>query len=201
MYINGNHNNYDNVTYNDVNTFMANLFSCCTLYKDFVPLLEEIDPQERFIFDMYKEEILQRFEDGDIELYDLDLARKYVYVATQVFSGIINKKSKMVDLKGKYKSKYLSFLDRLKKKEIQKKLEKLVVTNKSYDKVIPEVDSENTLMYLDPPYYGTENLYDFHSFTKEHHEHLINLLKGSKSKWILSYYEFDLLRDWFPKDI
>lgn len=199
VYINGTVNT-ELAIYNDVNPFMSNLFSCCTLYNDFIKLLEEIEPQHNLLFDCYKSDILKKFHNGYSDLYDLNTAREYVYVATQVFSGIIKENSKMVDLKGKYKSKYYSFLNRLKKQTIQKKLDKLSVKNLSYEDIINSVDSTNTVMYLDPPYYGTENLYGFHGFSKKDHENLQEMIKSCKSKWILSYYEFSLLNEWFPKN-
>ena len=43
------------------------------------------------------------------------LASKYVYILTSVFSGSRPEKSSFIDLKGKYKSKYLTFRDKLMK--------------------------------------------------------------------------------------
>jgi hypothetical protein len=43
-----------------------------------------------------------------------EIAAKYVYVLTQVFSGANPEKSKFIDLKGKYHSKFTSFKNKLK---------------------------------------------------------------------------------------
>jgi DNA adenine methylase len=108
--------------------------------------------------------------------------------------------AKMVDLKGKYRSKYLSFRDRLANPKFQEKFKQIGWSNLSYEQFIPMYDSEDMFFYLDPPYYNTEKLYAFHDFGLEDHEKLANLLKECKAKWCMSYYEFDDLVKWFPKD-
>lgn len=106
----------------------------------------------------------------------------------------------MVDMNGKYRSKYLSFQNKLKDPKFREKLDKITVKNQSYSEILKNEDSEDTFFYVDPPYYGTEDLYGFHPFTKEDHHNLIELLKNTKSKWMLSYYEFPQLLEWFPED-
>lgn len=185
--------------YNDVNRFMVNLFACCSQYQEFSKYVDAVEPQNEDLFNEYKEEILQILG-TDFEIPDFDIAQKYVYLVTQIFSGIMSEKAKMVDLKGKYKSKYLSFANRLKTPKVQNRLDLIQAHNLSYNDFIPMMDSEDTFLYLDPPYYGTENLYAFHDFGLQDHENLANILKSCKSKWILSYYEFPDLSKWFPKD-
>jgi DNA adenine methylase len=112
----------------------------------------------------------------------------------------MSKKAKMVDLKGKYTSKYMSFSKRLRNPKICDRLNKIQASNMSYEKFIPMVDSKDSVLYLDPPYYGTESLYAFHNFGSEDHKRLADIMKSCHSKWLLSYYEFDDLSKWFPKD-
>lgn len=200
VYINSNLT-AEEVYYNDFNPFMANLFACCHEYKEFIPWLDKNKAQDGNLFNNFKEEILERIElDDKIKFPDFNLASKYVYIVTQCFSGIMSKNVKMVDLKGKYKSKYYSFLDRIKKPKIQQKLDRLQVSNLPYDKCILQHDDEDTYFYFDPPYYSTENLYAFHNFDINDHVILAKILQNMKSKWTLSYYEFDKLHEWFPQD-
>jgi len=179
---------------------MANLFACCC-EEDFTLIADKQTPQMVNIFNDYKNDVLKIFDDINLlTIPDYDIGVKYAYLVTQIFSGIMNSKAKMVDLKGKYKSKYLAFNKRLHDTRIRKKLDKVSVYNLSYEKLIEKTDSENIFYYIDPPYYGTENLYGFHDFNITHHKHLAGLLKNSKSKWILSYYDFPELSKWFPKN-
>lgn len=185
--------------YNDVNRFMVNLFACCQRYEEFSKYVDDVDPQQVDIFNEYKEEIL-KILGTEFDIPNFDIGQKYVYLVTQIFSGIMSEKAKMVDLKGKYRSKYLSFADRLRKPKIQERLNKIQSHNLSYDEFIPLVDSPDTTLYIDPPYYGTENLYAFHDFGKRDHEKLLDMMKQCKSKWLLSYYAFDDLYKWLPED-
>lgn len=187
----------DNIIYNDYNSFMVNLFSCFSNYKNFLPIVEKMEAQNVEKFQECKNFILNNKNNIDFPNYELGSC--YLYVVTQTFSGVMSEKAKMVDLKGKYKSKFYSSIERMNKPKIQKKLEKIKVKNKSYEDVISELDDKNTLLYLDPPYYGTENYYGFHDFGIKDHEKLSNILNNCNSKWALSYYEFDDMKKWYPK--
>jgi DNA adenine methylase len=52
---------------------------------------------------------------------------------------------------------------------------------------------------LDPPYWKTENYYNNHDFDREDHERLANVLNSVKGKFSLSYYNFELLHEWYPE--
>jgi DNA adenine methylase len=128
-------------------------------------------------------------------------AAKYVYILTQVFSGSKPEKSGFIDLKGKYKSKYLTFRDKLSKPDWVEHFKKInFIRLGDFQNVIEEFDSPTTYFYVDPPYWKTENYYSNHDFDREDHERLANTLKSIKGKFSLSYYDFDLLSLWFPKD-
>ena len=69
-----------------------------------------------------------------------------------------------------------------------------------FAEVIQKYDSPTTYIYLDPPYWKTENYYSNHDFDRDDHERLANVLDEVKGKFSLSYYDFDLLHEWFPED-
>ena len=55
--------------------------------------------------------------------------------------------------------------------------------------------SGNTLIYLDPPYFDKGNdLYQY-GFSLEDHERLMNFLKKTRAKWVLSYDNVPEIRD------
>ena len=109
--------------------------------------------------------------------------------------------SKYIDLKGKYKSKFLTFRDKLKnEKWVNKFLAVTHVENMDFAEVIDKYDSPTTYIYLDPPYWKTENYYSNHDFDREDHERLANVLGEVKGKFSLSYYDFEILSEWYPKD-
>jgi DNA adenine methylase len=132
---------------------------------------------------------------------DYEVAAKYAYVLTQVFSGSKPETSSFIDLKGKYRSKYLSFRDKLSKPAWIAHFDKIThVENLDFEDVIRKYDSPSTYIYLDPPYWKTENYYNNHDFDRGDHERLANVLNSVQSKFSLSYYDFSLLHDWFPED-
>ena len=129
------------------------------------------------------------------------VAAKYVYVLTQVFSGSKPETSSYIDLKGKYKSKYLTFRDKLSKPDWVNHFLKIThVENMDFADVITKYDGEKTYFYTDPPYWKTENYYSNHDFDRNDHERLANTLKGIQGKFSLSYYDFEILSEWFPKN-
>jgi DNA adenine methylase len=71
-----------------------------------------------------------------------------------------------------------------------------------FEDVIVKYDSPTTYFYVDPPYYivGEGSYYSNHDFDREDHERLANVLHNVKGKFSLSYYDFDLLKEWFPED-
>lgn len=195
------------VVYNDFNPLNYNLFLCVQNPNELQRALDEITVQqlgvnntpiefkEKFI--LFQKEIF----DPSLKLDGLDyfIAAKYVYVITQVFSGSKPETSSFIDLKGKYRSKYLSFRDKLSKPNWVDHFLKITdIRNSDFEKVIEEFDSNKTYIYLDPPYWKTENYYSNHDFDRNDHERLSRVLNNVESKFSLSYYDFDLLHEWYP---
>jgi DNA adenine methylase len=161
---------------------------------------EEVTPsiyKEQFI--SFQAEIFA--ENFRVEPGNYDVAAKYAYVLTQVFSGSKPEKSSFIDLKGKYKSKYLTFRDKLMKPDwVEHFLRISDVENMDFAEVIEKYDSPTTYFYVDPPYWKTENYYSNHDFDREDHERLSKSLTSMEGKFSLSYYDFELLHEWFPED-
>jgi DNA adenine methylase len=104
-------------------------------------------------------------------------------------------------LKGKYRCKYLSFRDKLSKPDWVDHFLKITdVENMDFQTVIEKYDSPSTYIYLDPPYWKTENYYNNHDFDSADHKRLADVLNQVEGKFSLSYYDFELLHEWFPKD-
>ena len=202
--------NLKTVVYNDFNGLNANLFRCS---KDYDRLWDELNkypcqqvgventpPEYEEMFNQFQQEV---FHSGiDItENNRFEVAAKYVYVLTQVFSGSKPETSKYTDYKGKYRCKILIFMDKLKNKEFRDHFDKITfVENLDFQILIEMYDSPNTYFYVDPPYWKTENYYSNHDFDRNDHERLANSLKQIKGKFSLSYYDFPILRKWFPVD-
>lgn len=197
------------VVYNDFNPLNYNLFQCVQNPAELQRALDNI-PVQQFGVSVTDSSYKRRFEEFQQELFssgftinypDYEIAAKYVYVITQVFSGSKPESSSFIDLKGKYRSKYLAFRDKLSNpKWITHFLKISNVENLDFQQVIEKYDSPSTYIYLDPPYWKTENYYSNHDFDREDHERLAQCLNAAQSKFSLSYYDFELLHQWYPSD-
>ena len=201
--------NLKKVVYNDFNPLNYNLFQCVKHPQLLLDAINAIPCQqlgEENTPSVYKEQFVnfqsELFASGfTINYPDYQVAAKYAYVLTQVFSGSKPETSSFIDLKGKYKSKYLTFRDKLSKPEwVEHFLRITEVENMDFAEVIEKYDSPTTYIYLDPPYWKTENYYNNHDFDRNDHERLAKVLHGVKGKFSLSYYDFDLLHEWFPEE-
>ena len=189
------------VVYNDFNPLNVNLFNCIRNYNDFSLVITNYKSQDKELFDKFQKEIFHPDFKVDLSTPDYHTAAKYAYVLSQVWSGTNPEKSKFIDLKGKYKSKFDSFKEKLSNPKWQNYFSKIVVCeNMDFQEVIEKYDSSTTYFYCDPPYYKTEDYYANHEFGLDTHQRLADCLKSTNGKFSLSYYDFDQLSEWFPKD-
>ncbi len=204
--------NLKKVVYNDINPLNYNMYLCIKNHQRLLEECENLVVQElgviptnpicEYNFNQFQSEI---FSSGfTINYPDYSVAAKYIYVLTQVFSGANPEKSKFIDLKGKYHSKFTSFKNKLKNEKWQKMFESITdVENMDFENIIKKYDSQTTYFYTDPPYYivGEGAYYSNHNFDRNDHERLANVLHQVKGKFGLSYYDFPDLSVWFPKNV
>ena len=191
--------NLKTVVYNDFNPLNVNVFNCLKNPNEFSRVIESYNSQNKELFNSYQKELFDPNFVLDLTKPDYDIACKYLYLLTQVWSGTNPERGKFIDLKGKYTSKFDSFKKKLKSAKWKAFFEKIsVVENLDFQDVIAKYDSPNTYFYCDPPYYKTENYYANHGFGLSTHERLADVLKKIQGKFSLSYYYFDNLSEWFP---
>jgi DNA adenine methylase len=189
------------IYYNDFDPYMCNLFLCFKQHDEILKRLSDVPTCDTDVF----AKMLKVIQDNqNFEFPNLDIGAAHIYLIAHVFSGMTgslrNPKCKMMN-KG-YSFKTMdghAVLKRLRKPEIREKLEKIEVSNLSYEQFIPMVDSEDTFLYIDPPYWKTESYYKEGDFNYTDHERLATMLANSKCKWMLSYYNYPELNDWYPR--
>ena len=201
--------NLKRVVYNDFNPLNYNLFTCLQNPSVLLNAVNSIPCQERGVentpsiykeqFNLFQQEL---FATGfTINYPDYDVAAKYAYILTSIFSGSRPETSGFIDLKGKYKSKFLTFRDKLSKPDWIEHFNKISHFRLGdFGDVIDEFDSPKTYFYVDPPYWKTENYYSNHDFDVDDHKRLADKLTSISGKFSLSYYDFDLLSLWYPKE-
>lgn len=202
--------NLKTVVYNDYNRLNANLMKWAKQYDILWDELSKYPcqqlgivntpPEYQEMFNTYQKEVFN----PQLIINDensLEIAAKYVYVLTQVFSGSKPETASYTDYKGKYRCKVLIFMDKLKNPKYREHFDKITfVENMDFKDVVEKYDSEKTYFYMDPPYWKTENYYSNHDFDANDHERLATCILNIKGKFGLSYYEFPKLSEWFPKE-
>jgi DNA adenine methylase len=201
--------NLKKIVYNDFNPLNYNLFKCVQNPSELQRALDSIPVQQLGVSNT-PGEFRDRFVEYQTEVFnsgftanspDYLTAAKYAYVVTQVFSGSKPETSSFIDLKGKYRCKYLSFRDKLSKPDWVEHFTKITdVENLDFEDLIVKYDSPTTYHYVDAPYWKTENYYSNHDFDRQDHERLANVLQQVKGKFGMSYYDFELLHTWFPEN-
>jgi len=188
--------------YNDINQNLVNLFKVFQNKEKTDKLIElmTFTPHSRqFFYDVRDDVYVPPIDDEMVKK-----AYKMLYMMVASFSGHSvgkgvnpswsfnrkDSKSSGMDRLNNLPPKILYLVDRFKKIQIE---------NLDFKQCIKDYDSENTLFYNDPPYWDCEFYYDG-SFSKQDHEDLANILNNIKGKVILSYYYFESLDKWYPKD-
>lgn len=197
--------NLKKVVYNDVNPLNVNFFNCLKDPMKLWNISANTPIEDSELFVKFKSEVFDADLVIDVNVPNYDIAYKYAYILSQVWSGTDPKKGNLiknggyVGKDGVYKSKFEIFRSKLPDPKWQKYFSKITnVENLDFQSVIEKYDSDKTFFYCDPPYFMTENYYINHDFGLETHQRLADSLKSIKGKFALSYYYFDKLDEWFP---
>ncbi len=168
--------------YNDFNSDLVNMFRCIKYHSDELKKELKYMLSARENFNDYKKLIELK------GLTDIQRAAKFFYIIKSSFGA----KGTSYATRGRSLENNIAKFD-----ELAKRLDKVVVDNKDFEELIKLYDKEETLFYLDPPYFGTERYYNGRNvlFTREDHERLSDLLKGIKGKFLLSYNDCEEIRE------
>lgn len=222
---------FDVVIYNDKNRHQVNLFKCCSEPEKFVTYLENLskpfnllytdlkDPLKKWDFykGIYKEYIKNSFlDDMNFEIGDFEKAAIYAFLITSAHNSVYPRGAGFNGYKkDKDKLKLEVLIKKLKQNTYTKKLQSITEFNNiDFEELITKYDSEDTYLYLDPPYArfdeakgedDAKRLFWYGAdkdgvFGPASHRRLLELLKTTKCRWSLSYYYFPLLEELLPRD-
>jgi len=220
---------FDVVIYNDKNRHQVNLYKCCSEPDKFLPYLDnlkktflyttETEPLKKWDFykKIYKDYQKNDFlDDMDFEIGDFEKAAIYAFLITSSHNATYPRGAGFNGYKkDKDRLKLEVLIDKLKKNKYTKKLESITeFLNIDFEELIRKYDSEDTYLYLDPPYArfneekgedDAKRLFWYGAdtdgvFGPASHRRLLELLKNTKCRWSLSYYYFPLLEELLPKD-
>ena len=166
--------------YNDMNSNHINLFKIVKYHPD--AFIKELE------FYLNSRQLFNEVKD-DINLKSLTDIQK----ATRFFILIKNSYGSKMGTFSANKKDMIKAIDYI--KAVSQRLSKVVIENLDFGKVLNKYDKEDTLFYLDPPYFKTENYYKDVEFNEQDHLRLKEALINIKGKWILSYNDCEYIRD------
>jgi len=191
--------------YNDFNPLLANVYECLRTDPQAVLVLMNNTPKSDLIlYKQYQKDLFGKDISIPI-LGDIDLCVKYLYLQTQVFAGTPLSTTNVpyfaeTKANGKYPSKYDTLKKKFNNPEIVNRLKAITnVEQMDCIDLIKKYDSPDTFFYVDPPYYNMEFYYS-KDFPKEKHKELADTLSNIEGKFALSYYDFDDLKIFYPKN-
>lgn len=162
---------------NDISTDVVNLFRL--LQRHYQQLLDVMKWQicSRAEFD--------RLVAVDPEtLTDLERAVRFLYLQRLSFGGKVMGRNYGVSRTAPARFDLTKLLPML--EDVHERLCGVEIERLSYDRLIERYDTEATLFYLDPPYWGNTDDYGRDVFSAADFDRLRTLLEGAKGSFILS---------------
>lgn len=222
---------FDQVIYNDKNRHQVNLYRCCSEPDKFINYLENLskpfnilyndltDPLKKWDFykGVYKEYTKNSFlDDMNFDIPNFEKAAIYAFLITSAHNSVYPRGGGFNGYKkDKDRLKLEVLISKLKKGTYSDKLQSITgFYNIDFEELISKYDSEDTYLYLDPPYArfndgkgddDAKRLFWYGAdtdgvFGPASHRRLLELIKNSKCRWSLSYYYFPLLEELLPRD-
>jgi DNA adenine methylase len=225
IYFNEDFTHCENIVFNDFNKLQTNFISCCKDYNKMLSEIEEslkpggflytietdTDKYKKHYRDLYtktKSKDCDFYDDMDFNIPDYNRGVIYSFMITSAFNACHGRGAGFSGITKTNKLKLTTLINKLKKEEYHKKLDSLNnIECMDFEELIKKYDSDDTYLYLDPPYkytdgdgthdqdYGSKNM-----FGDSSHKRLADILLKTKSRWSLSYYWFKELEEWFPRD-
>jgi len=175
--------------YNDYSKQIANLFYVATFkFDEFYEKINRI-VYSRAIFDEIADEVINVEIE---ELGDVDLAVKTYFKLYASYSGLLESKFFKQTYTRQSAKQFFNNLELL--RVIHDRLKNVIIESLDFRKLLNKYkDIEDAFIYLDPPYFNLN--YYRAKFTIEDHKDMLNILKSTKAKWLLSGYANDLYDD------
>jgi DNA adenine methylase len=173
---------------NDINSDIATLFR--VLQHHYVPFLDMLRYQ------LTSREHFRRLCAANPDsMTDMHRAARFLYIQRVSFGGRVDRRSFGVNptAPGRFDLTKLQPL----LEEVSDRLSGVVIENLPYARFIGLYDRPETLFYLDPPYWGTEDAYGRMVFSKDDFEQLATILGGIKGSFILSINDVPQIREIF----
>lgn len=170
--------------YNHFNGLLANLYRCVRDKPAELTEALRYVLNAREDFEIYREVLARESPASDVRR----AAHFYCLIRYSYASGLTSYGSQPHDMWSSF-----PLID-----QAHRRLAKVVVENKDFEKLIRQYDRPASFFYLDPPYYETEGYYrniGEDGFTAEDHIRLRDVLMGIEGKFLLSYNDHPFVRE------
>ncbi len=139
-------------------------------------------------------ELINKLQNHPEKLSNLEKAVYFFYVINSSFDGILGSGWSYSIIKNKAKTYYrkIPLI-----KQYSNRFKNVIIECADFRNIIQTYDSKDTLFYIDPPYFGTEDYY-YGNFTEQDHIDLANILNKIKGKAVISYYPHPKLQELYP---
>lgn len=134
---------------------------------------------------MSREQFLDEFHKNLRGMTDIQRAARFFILIKESFGANCN----TFGLRTRVISSAVDYLG-----AVSKRLDKAVIENQDFERLIKTYDRATALFYLDPPYYNAEQYYQ-DRFNKEDHERLRCVLGNIKGRFVLSYNDCHEIRE------
>ena len=170
--------------YNDFNSLLVNLYRCVRdQYKDLEEELKYVlNSREDF------EKVRAILDTEQVEDDVKRAAYFYQLIRYSYASGLTSFGSQPHDIRSNF-----PIIE-----QAHRRLAKVVIENKDFEKLIRQYDRPVSFFYLDPPYFDTEKYYKNvgeGGFQKEDHIRLRDTLLGIEGQFLLSYNDCEYIRE------
>lgn len=169
--------------YNDLDSRLVNLFRIVKYHPNAF--------KEEFKYLLGSREMFFQFLNGTC-ITDIQKAVQFYFLITRSFGGKGDTFGCVKKSNGGACKSLKNVLDKI--DAIHERLDKVLIENRDFERLIKQYDFENAFFYCDPPYtYGTG--YDVTSTEDFDHERLRDTLKNIKGRFLLSYDDSPKVRE------
>ncbi len=173
---------------NDYNGEVTNLFRI--LQRHYTPFMDMMK------FSLTSRQDFDRLQNtNENTLTDLERAARFLYLQKAAFGGKVTGQNFGVSIGSDARFNTVKLRPILEK--LHARLSSVLIENLGYAECIKKYDRPTTLFYLDPPYWGTEDVYGEHLFSKADFEKLAIQLSKIKGSFILSLNDCPEIRETF----
>ena len=168
--------------YNDLDSELFNFFKVLKERTDEFVMMVELLPYSREFF-----EYMRDSEPED----EFDRAIRFYYLNRTCFGG--KRSSQSFGVMGADRPPAFHRYEKI--MPMVRRLRDVIIENLDFRECFEKYSkNENTFIYVDAPYYGSESAYGV-SFTEQDHIDLFKVLKDYSGKWLASYNDCEFIRE------